>query len=337
MKATPAFRAPLCVVAHRGSRPPLWASRCSRAAFAGSRPLRNSHIPLCSNMLAFPLIQPLRSSALHGGSPASAATNFPSTRLPVPQLVPPVWPGLPARHVDARCVPHLFEARACSSPGRALAQQWMCIERQGSSSSDARCADDRAQLRCIGDDARHRGVPQPTAGDQRLQRERPSRRSSTNPTTPAASATVPRSWVREFVVWYNQRHRHEGLNGFPLDGSTAAATSLWLRVLYLTRQVSLRHEPPREPGTKPGRRNIGPLGSAEQRSEAQGKREHVRAQFRPRAVLLFEWPKRSNQEKGHPASAPRVRRAHGVPCGARWLKAAAQLARPCARTCSLSP
>lgn len=26
-----------------------------------------------------------------------------------------------------------------------------------------------------------------------------------------------RSWVREFVVWYNQRHRHEGLNGFTPD------------------------------------------------------------------------------------------------------------------------
>ncbi len=26
-----------------------------------------------------------------------------------------------------------------------------------------------------------------------------------------------RSWVREFVVWYNQRHRHEGLNGVTPD------------------------------------------------------------------------------------------------------------------------
>lgn len=26
-----------------------------------------------------------------------------------------------------------------------------------------------------------------------------------------------RTWVREFVTWYNQRHRHEGLNGFTPD------------------------------------------------------------------------------------------------------------------------
>jgi hypothetical protein len=53
--------------------------------------------------------------------------------------------------------------------------------------------------------------------------------------------------------------------------------------------------------------------------------------------LLFEWPKRSNQEKGHPASAPAAHPARPVPCGAHEAQAAAQLARPCARTCSLSP
>ena len=75
--------------------------------------------------------------------------------------------------------------------------------------------------------------------------------------------------------------------------------------------------------------------------------------------LLSVCPERSNQERGHPTSAPRVHRAPGVPCGARALQAAAQLAgparrhsrrafasarrmrrkraaaHPCARTCSL--
>ena len=48
-------------------------------------------------------------------------------------------------------------------------------------------------------------------------------------------------------------------------------------LLYPTRKVS-RHELPRNPGRMPGRRNRGPLGSAEERRRInQGESEHVRA------------------------------------------------------------
>ena len=67
-------------------------------------------------------------------------------------------------------------------------------------------------------------------------------------------------------------------------------------------QVS-RHKPPRNPGRKPGRRNPGPLGSAEERSEAQGKAsmsEHM-------DVRVAQRPALREHRRG-----PRVHDAHGA-------------------------
>ena len=66
-------------------------------------------------------------------------------------------------------------------------------------------------------------------------------------------------------------------------------------------QVS-RHKLPRNPGRKPGRRNKGPLGSAEERSEAQGKAsmsEHMEVRVAQRPAL-----REHRREPGAPDARP---------------------------------
>src|SRR3546814_6739743 len=40
-----------------------------------------------------------------------------------------------------------------------------------------------------------------------------------------------RSWMREFAPWYNEQHRHEGLNGFRSEEHTSELQSL-MRISY---------------------------------------------------------------------------------------------------------
>ena len=85
--------------------------------------------------------------------------------------------------------------------------------------------------------------------------------------------------------------------------TTGQGTSPWHVMLVHTRSQADRPAVPRNPGRKPGRRNPGPLGSAEERSEAQGKAsmsEH-------RDVRVAQRPARREHRR-----EPRVHDAHGA-------------------------
>jgi len=73
-------------------------------------------------------------------------------------------------------------------------------------------------------------------------------------------------------------------------------------------------------------------------SSSRGRNEQGGSVRLPAAgLLLFACPKRSSQEKRHPAPARGGRPARRVPCGARRSPAARQLGRPWPQTVWLSP